>query len=108
MTTMPDPALVRVEEIVGWQTLEPVEWEITHPAKGHGPLSRFPFLNKGDRVRAKSAHRIVQGSTEWREGRVALIWLGIEETIDVIHDDGEKVSYYIGCGMGDQMQVRID
>ena len=77
-----------------------MEWQSTGGATGI--LSMVPSLRKGHRVRVKHA-----GDEEWTEGVVALIWFGVEEVINVRLSTGPTVSYYIGCGMGDEMQVRV-
>ena len=92
---MSDPGL-------GWQRVAPVEWDFYASASG-GVLSQFPFLAKGDVVRARS-----RGEKDWRLGKVQLIWCGIEEMIDVIHDDGSLQTYWISSlsGVGDEMEMR--
>lgn len=90
-----------METTGGWMQLVPVEWD-TWGAPGGGTLSAFPFIKKGDRVRCRR-----KGGTEWREGTVALIWLGVCEVVDVDHGAGAKVSYYPAEGLGDDVQVRV-
>ena len=59
--------------------------------------SMFPGLPDGTRVRGRR-----KGTDEWLTGNVDFLWLGIEEAIQVIHDDGTKASYY--PQMGDQLE----
>ena len=87
---------------LGWQRVAPVEWDFYESSSG-GVLSQFPFLAKGDAVRARS-----RGEKDWRLGKVERIWLGIEEMIDVIHDDGSLQTYWISShlDLGDEMEMR--
>jgi hypothetical protein len=89
------------QDVYGWRELTPVKWM---GWTGPGELSMFPDLNQGGRVRARK-----RDDTEWREGVVTLIWLALEEAIMVRHDDdGSEVNYYVGCGLGDEMEVRVE
>lgn len=85
-----------VKPLLGWQDVAPVKWEST----GGHTLSMFPDLPKGTHVRAR--HR----DGEWFEGIVALLWFGVCESIDVMNDAGEKVTFYPAEGLGDEMQRR--
>jgi hypothetical protein len=61
--------------------------------------SMFPGLPDGTRVRGRH-----KNTDEWLTGTVDFLWLGIEEAIQVTHDDGTKSSYY--PQMGDQLERR--
>ena len=56
----------------------------------------FPFtrhLKAGDRVQA-----VFTGGGDPIEGVVKLIWLGIEECVEVDGDDGERYSFFPALG----------
>lgn len=37
------------------------------------------------------------------EGRISLIWFGVEEAVDIVRDDGTKVTVY--PGLGDTIEI---
>lgn len=56
-------------------------------------------INQGDRV-VYVNRRLGEG-----EGVVTLIWMGIEETFDIAHDDGTTITCY--PALGDSVAVQI-
>lgn len=50
-------------------------------------------IEKGDRIRYATAH----DPPVLGEGTVKLVWLGIEEVVDVVHDDGSITTLYPYC-----------
>lgn len=76
-----------------WREVTPVEFEVAASL-----YSRFPYLGDGDKVRGRKSP-----DDEWREGVVDFLWLGIEEMIQVVHDDG-NVNYSVGTHSIDRLQ----
>jgi len=83
---------------LGWQRVCPIYWD-TEPGRTGVP-SMYPFLNEGDDVRVRTAR-----FGPWRSGKVKMLWLGLEEAIDVEFEDGERKTFY--PSMDDELQMRV-